>query len=190
MEPVDDHARCPDCGRLDDVGKLGQLFIITGASGSGKSAISTPLARSLAGTAVTIDTDLLLDSATALAGDGRAFSWPAFRDAWLAVAHAISPSGTAVVLLGPFIPDHLEGLPARRWIGEIRFLLLDCPDQVRRARLESRPPWRSREFDAQLAFAAWLREHIDEHVDTSKGSPQDAATAVARWVRGHWAPER
>ena len=36
------------------------------------------------------------------------------------------------VLLGPFIPDHLQDLPARRWIGDIRFIALDYPAELRR----------------------------------------------------------
>ena len=89
------------------------------------------------------------------------------------------------VLLGPLMPEHLANLPARRWIGEIHYLVLDCPDEVRRERIETRPAWRNREIEEQTRFGRRLRENIAEYVDTNAGTPQDAANAVAAWVTGH-----
>jgi hypothetical protein len=45
--------------------------------------------------------------------------WPAFRDAWLSVAHGLAQGGRHAVLLAPFTPEQLEVLPARRWISAI-----------------------------------------------------------------------
>jgi predicted ABC-type ATPase len=176
MEPSGGRAVCPECGRADDV-VLGPLFIVIGASGSGKTAVLAPLARSLRGRCVTFDADLLMDAAGALNG-GQPIIWPAFRDAWLAIAHGVAQSGMATVLLGPFIPDHLRELPARRWVGDIRFLALDCPDEQRRARINARPAWRSRDIDEQVEFGRWLRRNIPDQVDTSSGTPEDTATAI------------
>lgn len=89
MEPRDGRAVCPECGRADEAAALRPLFIVTGASGSGKTAVLAPLARMLAGRCVAFDVDLLLDAAGALSGD-RPVNWPAFRDAWLAAAHGVA----------------------------------------------------------------------------------------------------
>ncbi len=86
---------------------------------------------------------------------------------------------------GPFTPGQLEPLPARRWVGEIRFLLLDCSDEVRLERLEARPPWRRHDIDEQTKFGRWLRETIADSVDTTLGSPEDSAQAVAAWVANY-----
>jgi hypothetical protein len=157
---------------------------MTGASASGKTAILAPLARLLAGRCVTFDVDFLLDAAGALSGD-QPIRWSAFRDAWLSIAHGIAQVGMPTVLLGPLMPEHLANLPARRWIGEIHYLVLDCPDEVRRERIETRPAWRNREIEEQTRFGRRLRENIAEYVDTNAGTPQDAANAVAAWVTGH-----
>ncbi|WP_433181716.1 AAA family ATPase [Actinoallomurus sp. CA-150999] len=166
MEPRNGHAVCPECGRADDVAAPGPLFVVTGASGSGKTAVLAGLARRLQGRCVTFDADLLMDAAGALSGS-RPIDWPAFRDAWLAVAHGVAQSGMPTVLLGPFIPTHLQELPARRWIGDIHFIVLDCPDELRRARINARPPWRSRDIEEQVEFGQWLRRNIADRVDTS-----------------------
>jgi hypothetical protein len=181
MEPVDGAVRCPRCSRVEQAGLLQTLFVVTGASGSGKTALLAPLSRILAGTAVTFDVDLLLDSAGMLS-DGRPIEWPAFRNAWLSVAHGVAQCGLPTVLLGPFTPGQLEPLPARRWVGEIRFLLLDCSDEVRLERLEARPPWRRHDIEEQTKFGRWLRETMADAVDTALGSPEDSAQAVAAWV--------
>lgn len=181
MEPRQGTARCPDCGHVDAAGAVRPLFVVTGASGSGKTAVLAPLARLLAGHAVTFDVDWLIDAATALAG-GRPVAWPAFRDAWMSVAHGVAQCGTPTVLLGPLIPEHLQDLPARRWVGTIHFLVLDCPDEVRRARIEARPAWRSRDVEEQVRFGRWLRGNIPDRVDTARGTPEDTARSVATWV--------
>jgi hypothetical protein len=146
--------------------------------------VLAPLARRLRGRCVTFDADLLMDSAAAL-NDGGPVIWPAFWDAWLAVAYGVAQSGLPTVLLGPLIPDHLRDLPARRWNGDIRILALDCPDELRRARIEARPAWRDRDIDEQVEFGRWLRRNIPDRVDTSTGTPDDTATAIAAWIDRH-----
>jgi dephospho-CoA kinase len=89
------------------------------------------------------------------------------------------------VLLGPFFPGHLEELPARRWISDIHFIVLDCPDGLRRARISARPAWRSRDIDEQTEFGRWLRLNIADRIDTSSGTPEDTAAAIAAWIDRH-----
>ena len=180
MQPRSGAAWCPECGRRDHDAAIEPLFVVTGASGSGKTAIFAPLARALAGRCVTFDVDWLLDAAGALSG-GRPIAWPAFWEAWLAVAHGVAQSGKPTVLLGSLMPP-LDGLASRRWVGDIHYLLLDCTDDLRHDRIESRPPWRQHDIEKQTAFANWLRSQIPDRVDTSDKTPEDTATAVASWV--------
>ena len=116
MEPHDGFAICPICGRMDDGAAVRPLFVVTGASGSGKTAGLAPLAHLLTGRCVTFDVDWLIDAARDL-GKGPPVRWPAFQEAWLAIAHGVAQAGMPTVLLGLFIPRHLEELSARRWVG-------------------------------------------------------------------------
>jgi hypothetical protein len=183
MEPAArDEARCPECGSRTDGAARAPLFVVTGASGSGKTAILAPLAAALAADCVTFDADMLLDAAGALSR-GQPIDWSAFHAALLAIAHGVAQSGRPTVLLAPLRPGTLESLPAGRWVGEIRYLVLDCPDDVRRQRMASRPPWRLHDLDEQVSWGRWLRAHVPDRVDTTQGTPADSAAAVAAWVR-------
>jgi hypothetical protein len=117
-----------------------------------------------------------------MACDTQTVSWPAFRDAWLSVAHGVAQGGRHTVLLGPFMPEQLAPLAARRWVSDIHFAVLDCADDVRRARLTERPPWRERAVDEHIAFAAHLRRSIPTRIATDT-TPACAADLVATWVR-------
>jgi hypothetical protein len=160
---------------------------VTGASGAGKTTILPPLASALSVDCVTFDADVLLDAAGALSR-GQPIDWAAFHAALLAVAHGVAQSGRPTVLLAPLGPGTLESLPARRWIGDIRYLVLDCPDDVRRQRMAARPPWRLHDVEEQVSWGCWLRANVPDHVDTSQGTPAECAAAVASWVLGHLMP--
>jgi broad-specificity NMP kinase len=177
---VERHARvlrCPRCGDEQQVPDL-PLFVITGASGTGKSTVTSPLRRLLPDCEV-FETDALLHVA--------ALSVDTWRGTWLRLAHDIALNGRVTVLAGSFIPSHLEPLPGRKLVGPIRFCTLDCPDDVIAERLRSRPSWRGASEEAFIAehqrFAAWLRAHIQPCYDTSLLSPAETAEQIATWVR-------
>jgi hypothetical protein len=188
MEPASrEKAQCPVCGSRSDGAARAPLFVVTGASASGKTTIVAPLAAALAPGCVTFDADLLLDAAGALS-HGQPIDWTAFHAALLAVAHGVAQSGRATVLLAPLGPGTLEPLPARRWIGDIRYLVLDCPDDVRRQRMAARPSWRLHDVEEQVSWGRWLRANVPDRVDTTRGTPADSAKAVASWVLRQLSP--
>jgi len=82
------------------------------------------------------------------------------------------------------MPEQLAPLPARRWITDVHFAVLDCTDQARRARLAARPPWRQRAIEDHIAFAVYLRTIVPVLIPAD-GSPADTAELVAEWVREH-----
>jgi hypothetical protein len=182
MVPEDGVARCPVCGAMEPTAVTRPLFVVTGASGSGKSTIFPELLGCLAGRCVVFDVDWLIDPFGRAAKDGD-IDWAAFRDAWLHVSHGVAQNGLPTLLLGPFIPEHLEGLPGRSGVSEIHYLVLDCPDDERRQRIEARPRWRGRDIRAQTEFGRWLRKNLAPVIDTSTQSPAEVALEVAAWVQ-------
>ena len=96
--------RCPRCGAGSWLPAL-PLFVVTGASGTGKSTITGPLRALLPGCLVA-ETDVILHVA--------ALGWDTWRNTWLQLAHAVALGGQATVLTGSFAPGQLERLPARK----------------------------------------------------------------------------
>jgi hypothetical protein len=180
MEPDGEVARCPSCGRTDQADRR-PVFMITGASGSGKTTVFAPLASMLARRCVVFDVDWLLDPAQALSGAKTLaeLPWDSFWDAWFSVAHGVAQSGLPAALLGPSMSGRLDEFPVRKWIGEIYWFLLDCSDDAPRARIQARPRWRSRDIDQQIDFGRWLRDNITDQVDTTAMSPEETVRAVS-----------
>jgi predicted ABC-type ATPase len=174
-------ARCPACGNVDPDALIRPLFVVTGASGSGKTTILPELLSRMAGRCAVFDVDWLIDPLGRAAKDGQV-NWSAFRDTWLHVAHGVAQNGLPTLLLAPFIPEHLDQLHGRAWVANIHYLVLDCPDDERRRRIEARPRWRARDIDEQTAFGRWLRQNLAPVIDTSSQSPSEVAEAVAAWV--------
>jgi hypothetical protein len=168
--------RCPGCGAEQPASVL-PLFVVTGASGTGKTTVAEPLRRLLPDCEI-FETDAILQVA--------ALGQDAFRSTWLRLAHAIALNGRATVLCGSLLPSQLDALPARKLIGPIRFCTLDCPDAVIAERLRSRPSWRGASEESVIAehqrFAAWLRVHIQPCYDTSLLAPAAVARHIANWI--------
>lgn len=176
--------RCPECGSVAPQAVIRPLFVVTGASGAGKTTILPALLTELRGTAAVFDADSLIDPLARAASDGQ-INWTAFTDTWLHIAHDVAQNGLPTLLTAPFIPEQLAALPGRAWVGDIHFLVLDCPDDARRRRIEARPRWRDRDTDAQVDFGRWLRKNLAPVIDTTTRSPGQVATEVAAWVRSH-----
>jgi hypothetical protein len=78
--------RCPRCGAVQRV-PARPLFVVTGASGAGKTTITGPLRRRLPDCAV-FEADLTLQVA--------ALGWETWRDTWLLPwITSVSPAGSA-----------------------------------------------------------------------------------------------
>jgi hypothetical protein len=176
-DPAAPVLRCASCGAVTEVPAL-PLFVVTGASGAGKTTVTAPLCRLLPECAV-FECDLINQVA--------ALGWETWRDTWLRIAHGAAGSGRPTVLCTSLLPGQLESLPARKLLGPIRFCNLDCPEDVLAARLRARPSWRHSNTEEVVLthqrFAAWLREHIDPTWDTSTLTPDEAAERIAAWIR-------
>ncbi len=93
-DPLAATLRCPRCGDIQRVPAL-PLFVVTGASGAGKTAVTGPLRRLLPDCDV-FDTDVLPLQLAAL-------GWDTWRNAWLRLAHGIALNGRVTVLCGSLL---------------------------------------------------------------------------------------
>jgi hypothetical protein len=171
--------RCEACGhRIERA--VAPLLVVTGASGSGKTAILEPLRQLVPGVAV-FDKDLMW-----------AADWDQAYNNFFRVASALAQAGVQAVIVGTITPENVEGLADRDLVGEIAYLNLHCDDAERERRLRARPAWRRSSDEAFIErhrrFAQWLLDHM-ETVRTDESTVEEVAAAVAAWVTGHMRPQ-
>lgn len=157
------------------------LFIVTGASGVGKTTIAPLLQRLLTDYGV-FDKDLMW-----------ARDWDMACNNFFRIASALAQGGRATVVVGTIIPEHLTGLSDRDLVGTISYANLHCDDATRAQRLLHRRTWGvpDEEFiRTHQEFARWLLEHAHTDFeppmptfDTAVNSPEAVARAIAQWVR-------
>lgn len=180
-------AICPGCSHAHPFRRL-PLFVLTGASGAGKTAVCLRL-PSLLPECVVLETDILLGVGLPAWEDPVYGYW----EMWLRLAKNIGQSRRPVLLGGTVLPEHLENSPERRYVGRIHYLALVCDDTLLRHRLAERPAWRASHqpvfVERMIQFNHWLEENaasLDPPLtllDTSTLSLEQTADAVARWVR-------
>lgn len=157
---------------------------MTGAPGSGKSTVVAKLLERSA-PFVFLDIDWLADPASRLVGRDIRFApetWEAYGELWFGVLYAVFQNGLTPVLFTPGDPSDFAGRPLPAWCAGLRWLLLDCGDEVRRVRLRARG-WTGARLEEALEDARALREGVAERVDTGVLNPDEVAERVLGWLR-------
>ena len=178
---------CPVCGFVSPL-RRGPLFVVTGASGAGKSAALRLLYQEERDYLV-MESDILWEDRWQ-DPEGR---YTAYFNLWLRVCKNIGQGGRPVVLGGCMAPHQLEPCVERRYFSAVHYLaLVTSPEELRR-RLQSRPAWRRCGDEGTIAAAvqynAWLRENAGRTdppmalLDTQGLSLAQAAAAIDRFVR-------
>jgi predicted kinase len=179
-----DEAVCDACGLRTPFVRV-PLYQVTGASGTGKSAVAARLPAQLPDH-VALGQDVLWRGA-----DDEA-EIVAYRRRWLRLAMNVAQGGRPVVLLGTMLPQHYEPLPERAFFPAIHYLALTCERAALAARLRARPGWRGWD-DAWLAqmldFNDWVVANAATTdppmtlFDTTTATVDATVAAVAAWVR-------
>ena len=187
VDPEGPFAVCGRCGHRQPFLRL-PLFVVTGASGAGKSAVALAL-PALLPECVVLETDVLWGAVPASGDDGLRSYW----ETWLRLAKNIHQGGRSVVLCGTVLPEQLEMCAERRYIGDIHFLALVCAEEQLRARLLARPPWRGSHerasIERMIGFNRWLIQRDPgpsaacDLLRTGDCTPPETTERVARWVR-------
>lgn len=186
-------AICPRCGSEIPFLRL-PLFMISGASGTGKSTLALRMAQ----------TDF---SCVHLEGDilWRAeFNHPEndyreYREMWLRMAKNIGQSGKPVAWYGSVVPQQIEPCLERRYFSKIHYLALVCDPVALAERLRARPGWRasgSEDFVSRmLAFNQWFIDHAGhsdpplEVLDTTHATIEETTRDIRAWIGEKRRPE-
>jgi hypothetical protein len=187
IDPIESVAICPTCGYRHPFLRL-PLYVLTGASGVGKTAVCLGL-PSVLPECVVLESDILWRKEF----DEPATSYRAYRDLWLRIAKNVGQSGRPVVLGGTALPEQFETCSERRYFAAIHYLALVCEDGVLGERLRTRPTWRgagSAEFvDRMIQFNRWLVDNANRTnppmtlLDTTTSAVEDTVGQVTAWVR-------
>ena len=162
IDPDGPYIVCDYCGFKLPFRRL-PLFIIIGASGTGKTTLCVKIAAmDEKPDLVYLDSDMLLMKGLADAG------WDRYRNTWLWVCFNIAQSGRPVALFGSAMPSDFENAPRRKYFSTIHYLALTCDSETMRDRLSQRPEWRQ----------SSKPEFIEKHVEWNQRFIDNAATAV------------
>jgi hypothetical protein len=185
--PEGPYAVCPNCDYQHKFLRL-PLFVITGASGVGKSITCLALAAKTKDFVVMESDILWRDEFNQPATDYRNY-----REMWLRVCKNISQAGKPVILCGAGVPEQFEQCVERRYFSAIHYLALVCTDEALESRLRSRPAWRGSSEDeyirTHVAFNRWLKENARSTqppmslLDTSELAVDESVERVEKWVR-------
>ena len=187
INPAGPFAICPHCQYAHPF--LQQpLFIVTGASGTGKTTACLALVPILK-ECVVMESDILWGLIPPTPED----DYRSCRNAWLRIAKNIGQAGRPVVLCGSAIPEQYEGCPERRYFATLHYLALVCAEDAQVERLKQRPGWRksgaAETLERMVQFNRWLWEHAATTqppttlYDTTNRSISETVEDVARWIR-------
>ena len=172
---------CTDCNH-ESVVNIFPLFIVTGASGVGKTTVVSELRTYLPDFEI-FETDIMSDQ-----------DWQTQRSNWLRIAYSIAQNNRMTILCGTMMPGDVEKCDHFQFFRNVNYSILHCDDHSREDRLRARPAWRncgSEEFIAEhKQFAHWLSENADTAfsppatvIDTTYDSPRESAEKISIWVQ-------
>lgn len=182
-------AICPECGHRHPFRRL-PLFVVSGASGAGKSTACQALLGRLT-EVVLLDSDILWRPEF----NTPETNYCEFFETWLRMCKNIGQSGRPVLLFGAGagVPANLEACVERRYLAEIHILALTCAPQVLAGRLRKRPEWRGTQatsfIESQIEFNGWFQTTAQqpnaplETLATTELSITEMAQQVADWMR-------
>lgn len=158
------------------------LFLLSGASGTGKTTLVPHLARQARGLVVLELDDLLEDGGVLgvpIATPQAAPIWPAYNRLWHRITRAVRRSGTPVLLLAPPPDEGVDDV----WSGEadLHRALLDCAPKEQARRLRARG-WSADEVEGAVLDAEQVRRAIRTVFRTDLDAPEIAARKVLDWV--------
>jgi hypothetical protein len=166
------------------------LFIVTGASGVGKTTVMKELRKQLPEFVIfSTDSDLF--------GHSPEVSDYQLRfNLLLRFAHYAALSGRGTIICGTMMPWDVKKCDKYHEFSKVCFINLHCDDVIRNARLrnrEDKATWTDEMLRSHEEFAHWLLSNADTaydppmpSIDTTSTPPNGVAEQIARYVLLHW----
>ena len=167
-----------------------KLFMIGGASGTGKTAICNQIAGKIEGL-IALDGDVIWSC-----GNFTPEKTEAFYGFMLRLCAEIAKSGASVAVFhaGAGVPANIESCVERKLFDRVHYLGLYCSDDELEKRLRTRPEWQNQNADgfinAMKGFNAMYRfygqdEYKMAKVDTGTISLEESSRQVMDWIISH-----
>ena len=190
IDPSGPSAICPACGHRHNFLYL-PLWIVSGASGSGKSTVCNHLTGQYKHV-VLLDSDIIWRETF----DTPETKYRDFFETWLRICKNIAQSGRPVVLFGAGagVPENLENCIERRYFSAIHYLAPACSDNALTERLQARPTWRgshlSEFIEEQKRFNQWFLNYNNTGLqrsirllDTTHLSLEETSKEIISWIQ-------
>lgn len=162
------------------------LFIVTGASGVGKSTMCEELFKNEAGKPYfVLESDLLWHDIYNTPDD----NYCAYRRKWMQVCANISQCSKPVVLCGCATPEQFENQPERKLFTDIHYLAVVCsPDALAERMKNGRGITDENWIKGSVSFNNWLKENASSTkpaitlLDITGMTPAEAAEKAEQWI--------
>jgi dephospho-CoA kinase len=163
------------------------LYIITGASASGKTFVVKELRRIMPDYVV-FDYDRIMKY---LKKDSDKVDKHQIQNIWLRVAQDIAESGRITILCGLIKPQDIETCKESRYFSHIYYLILHCDEKTREIRLRARKKMSEEKIQYNInKLAKGFIEYAEQNkpripiVDTSQTDVTKVAEQIRDWIQG------
>lgn len=180
-------AQCKSCLDAYEFVSL-PLFVVTGASGAGKTTAALQLSKQTQ-EFIVLDQDILWNDCY----NDPSNNFQLFRNTWLRMIKNINQAGRPVILFGSSVPEQFEACNERRYIAAVYYLALVCEPAKVEERLKARPGWRGSGDDdnvrRMLEFNQWFLDNADKTkpeitlLDTSNCSVEQTSKQILQWAK-------
>ncbi len=179
--PEQGTAICTRCGTDNEIPSV-PLFVITGGSGCGKSAVSLGLLRK--------HNSYLVVDADFLCHDRDAFdSWDAFYNFTCIVGLTLARNRRPIVLVGGMHPSQIENAKTSAYFSAVHFLVIACDPTTQTARLKGRSagPPTEESINNAIKESRWINEGAGERpnatiLDTTDWTREQTISTANRWI--------
>lgn len=166
------------------------LLVVSGASGTGKSAVYQTLLGKL-NEIVMLEGDLIWRPEF----NKPETKYRDFFETWLRICRDISQSGRPVVMFnaGMGVPENIEPCVGRQYFSKVHYLALVCEGDVLADRLRQRSERRNccdpEYIKSQIEFNQWFKkegpsvEPPVELIDTTVTTLEETSKQVTSWIR-------